>query len=398
MILDFETNKSNWQVRVALHELYRVSCVLDAIGRNVTGQSVVWLVKISPTRRAWIIRERMVTTWITADADSTDPLFALPIPDPFFTHVLEMAAGEHGVDIFCNEADGTIVGRCGDRYISVDEPTGVTFSAKDLPYRDNARRPDGATAIATVSVADLHTFANITHHMPKGIVNEVDVLPFVTMAIGNDSVAYTSDWRRQGLGRVTGAIPANTTGSITTQFYPYIVGRILKCHDPHEDAHIYVDGENADYVYFAGEEWGIRVLQDDEIIGRWHHRVVRELLNADCHVDSTSSDSLPRRIPFTLGRAQCTASFRITNDAEYVRLKYISPTRVQASLSTFDTINSLNQSMVGTRVALEGDTLVVTSDCVLNDSDHFAHHVNAFRTAIQASSSLDELLPIFSQE
>ncbi|MFN5600960.1 MAG: hypothetical protein ACK48T_02420, partial [Acidimicrobiaceae bacterium] len=168
MIPNFETNKSDWTIRVTIGELIDVMSALSMIGRSGgNGEAHVWLTKVPKGPRLWIIRERIITTWITADAESTDPTFALPIPDRFIPHLIEVASGSGGADLFYNETEGTIIGRGTDRYISTDHPDNVEFTEKDMPYLGRIHGHHESPAVAEVSVKDLTLFTDTVQDFPR---------------------------------------------------------------------------------------------------------------------------------------------------------------------------------------------------------------------------------------
>lgn len=399
MIPNFERNKSGWQIRIAIHEIIRINILLDAFARDTTSQAVVWLVKVSPSRRAWIVRDRAVTSWITADADYEDPQFALPIPEYFFRHLFDIARDDDGIDLYCNEADGTIVASSGDRYMAVDEPVGLTFGIRDLPYRGDAPRHGTRPAVATVQVSDLHTFSNVAHNFPRGSVNEEVRAPFISIAIGDGMFAFTADWRRHGLGRVTGAVPARTTGSITTQFYPYTVARVLRAQDASEEATIFVDGDDAEHLYFAGDDWGIRVLQDDEITGRWYKRVALELSQNEYDVVPHSTDSYPRVMKFSSRSVNCVGRFIIRDGIHDIfQVSSALQSRVEETIEIFDMVNSINAELVGAQVVLRDGTLTVVAECRLEDEGSPVICANAVLKGIEKCASNDALLPLFAPQ
>lgn len=397
MIPQFDRNRSPWNIRVAIHEIMRINMMLDAIARDAALDAVVWLVKLSPMRRSWIVRNRSVTAWITADANYDEPHFALPIPDSFFRHLFDIAHENDAVDLYCNEVDGTIVASSGGRYIAVDEPVGLAFSARDLPYRDDDLRLHTRPAIAKVQVSDLHTFSNLVHNVPRGAQVEDVVPPFVSIAIGDGLFAFTSDWRRHGLGRITGAVPAETTGSITTQFYPYAVARLLRSQDPCEEATLYIDGVDAEHLYFVGDDWGIRVLQDDEVTGRWYLKTAQTLSSHGCKVVQHSTESLPRIMRFSMRGVECVGRFVVRDGQhDFFHVSAALQSRVETTLETFDRINLINDELVGARVVLDEGKLLVIAESQLDESSSPYQSVSAVVAGVEKCAAIDELLPLFS--
>lgn len=399
MIPNFERNKSGWQIRVAIHEIIRINILLDAFGRDTTPHAVVWLVKVSPNRRSWIVRDRAVTSWITADAGWDDPHFALPIPEYFFRHLFDIAQDDDGIDLYCNEADGTIVASSGERYMAVDEPVGLTFGIRDLPYRGEAPRHGTRPAVATVQVSDLHTFSNVAHNLPRGSANEEVRPPFISIAIGDGMFAFTADWRRHGLGRMTAAVPARTTGSITTQFYPYTVARILRAQDASDEATIFVDGDDAEHLYFSGDDWGIRVLQDDEITGRWYKQVALELSQNECDVVPHSTDSYPRVMKFSSRNVNCTGRFIIRDGIHDIfQISSTLQSRVEETIDIFDMVNTINAELVGAQVVLQNGMLTVKAECLIEDDGAPAKCMKAVLDGVEKCARNDTLLPLFAPQ
>ncbi len=397
MIPNFDHNRSTWNIRVAIHEIMRVNMMIDALARDSSSDAVVWLVKLSPMRRSWIVRHRSVTAWITADANYDEPHFALPIPDSFFRHLFDIAQEDDAVDLYCNEADGTIVASSGGRFLAVDEPVGLTFGVRDIPYRDDEPRLHTQPAVAKVHVSDLHTFSNLVHNVPRGAQAEDVVPPFVSIAIGEGMFAFTSDWRRHGLGRITGAVPATTTGSITTQFYPYAVARLLRSQDPSEEATLFVDGDDAEHLYFVGDDWGIRVLQDDEVTGRWYLKVAQNLTSNGCKVVSHSTESLPRAMKFSLRGVECIGRFFVRDGQhDFFHVTSTLQSRVETCLDTFDKVNTINQELVGAQVVLLNGALTVVSEFQLDGMSSPFQCVSAVVSGVEQCAAIDELLPLFS--
>lgn len=397
MIPDFNHNRSTWNIRVAIHEILRINVMLDALARDSSSDAVVWLVKLSPMRRSWIIRNRSVTAWITADANYDEPHFALPIPDSFFRHLFDIAQEDDAVDLYCNEVDGTIVATSGGRFLAVDEPKGLTFSVRDLPYRDGEPRLHTRPAVAKVQVSDLHTFSNLVHNVPRGATAEDVVPPFVSIAIGDGMFAFTSDWRRHGLGRITGAVPAETSGSITTQFYPYAVARLLRAQDPVEEATLFIDGVDAEHLYFVGDDWGIRVLQDDEVTGRWYLKVAQNLSSYGCTIDPHSTETLPRIMKFSLNGVECIGRFSVRDGQhDFFHVTSTLHSRVETTLETFDRVNAINQDLVGAQVVLRNDKLMVMAELPLDGKTSPFQCVLSVVNGVEKCAAIDELLPLFS--
>jgi hypothetical protein len=289
MIPDFEANSSDWRIRVSVREILEVHLTIGAINQKMRPNRVVWLTKGENGKRLWIMRDRTILSWVTADGESTDPSFALPIPELFLEQLIEfVAASGDGIDLFCNEVEGTIVARSDNgAYLSIDHPKNVEFQKQDLPYLGNPHSDHSAPVTATVAMLDITQFAKFLFKFPSGVEwGPHDLMPFAVMALDKDTLAWTMDWRRQDSYRFTGSVPASTTGAITATFFPYQMAAVLLTKDRDGEARIFIDGENAEYAYFVGDDWGIRILLDAEYLARWNHKVVRELKNVGVEVDN----------------------------------------------------------------------------------------------------------------
>ena len=398
MSLSFEENRTTWEIRVTKHELIRTLMLLNAIHRAPDAANVVWLTKVDPVTRAWIISERMVTTWITESADYTDPTFALPIPDSFISSLLELVADDDGIDIFCNEVEGTIIGRADDRYVVIDHPENVKFTSNNLPYQTKGSGTWPSVAIATVKNSDLEIFAEVIMNGLSFLTGSNDVLPFVTIDISKNRFAWTSDWRRFGLHRTSGGVPARTTGNITTQFYPYPVARILKMQDSDDDANIFIGGEEADYVYIGGDDWGIRVVNDTEINARWYSKLRRALYANQFSPSSMTSERMPSMLTFEVDGHECFASLHTVDedkDESIGRLTCVLATSIDSSLKIYEEINALNATLVGATVVLRNNELRVITDFPTDAIDNLADVTSHFVAALRKCNSLNEFLPLF---
>lgn len=398
MSIAFEQNRSDWEVRVALHELFRVHMMLVGINRNPHKRNVVWLTKVSPTKRAWIVSDRMITTWITADAHPNDPNFALPIPDSFISCLIDLAHDDNGVDIFCSNIDDSIIGRAGERYALVEHPEGVEFTQRNLPYRALPHGSHNQATVATVSATDMQLFADlvVNWHPRQEVVG--NVYPFVSVEIGSGQFAWTMDWRRHGMFRTTGGVPAHTSGTITTQFYPYPVAKLLKAHDIEDEVKVYIGAEDADYVYFTGDNWGIRVVNDSEINARWYYKVAFELQEQDAEVELSESERMADVIPFDIHDHRCFASLHLAADelTEYGRLTYVVARNVEPSLGVFEKLNELNASIAGASIVLRDNDVRVVCDFALTDELDLSKTMLSFVKAIERIGHAYEILPLFA--
>ncbi|MEI8286284.1 MAG: hypothetical protein WCG15_03170 [Actinomycetes bacterium] len=398
MSIAFERNRSNWEIRVALHELFRVHMMLVGLNRNPNKRNVVWLTKVNPTTRAWILSDRMITTWITSDAHPADPEFALPIPDSFISCLIDLSHDDNGVDIFCNDEDGTIIGRCGSRYAVVDHPEDVTFTQANLPYRALPHGTHNNATMATVDASDMQLFADLVLNWHPRQEVQGNVYPFVSVEIGNSQFAWTMDWRRHGMFRTTGGVPAETSGTITTQFYPYPVAKLLKAHDIEDGVKIYAGAEDADYVYFAGDNWGIRVVNDSELNARWYYKLAVALSEQDADVELTDSERMSDYLPFDIQGHQCFASLHVSPDGltEFGRLTYVVARNVEPTIAMFEKLNTMNSAIAGASVVMRDDDVRVVCDFPLTDELDLAKTMAAFLKAIEQIGQAYEILPLFS--
>jgi hypothetical protein len=395
---DFESNKSTWSIRATLGELVEVASTLMMVRRLGVGESNVWLTKVPGGPRLWIIRERMITAWLVADSEANDPEFALPIPDNFFDHLIEVASGG-GVDIYYNEVEGTIIGRNGDRIVSIDHPGDVQFTERDMPYRGLAHGQHAQPATAEVSVGELSLFSDIVLDFPR--LSEADqsrLFPFVNMVIGDSQLAWTMDWRGFGGARTTGSIGARTNGTSHVTFYPYVVARFLKSRDDHDTARIFADVENSEYVYITGDKWGIRVVGDREELARWGGSLRSQLEESGADVESTKSERIPDYIDFKVDGHSCYGSIHVHENglSEFVRLTHIVVDNVPDTPEVMQEINALNATLVGARVLWRDGEIRVIVEFPAKSMGDFASHMLVFTEALRRCRAITVFLPLFS--
>jgi hypothetical protein len=396
---DFDTNKSTWLIRATLGELVEVASSLMMVRRSGVSESNVWLTKVPNGPRLWIIRERMITAWLVADSEANDPEFALPIPDNFIDHLIEVASGGGGVDIYCNEVEGTIIGRNGDRVVSTDHPTDSKFTERDLPYRGLAHGVHSQPATAEVSVGELSLFSDIVLDFPR--LSEADqsrLFPFINMTIGNDQLAWTMDWRRFGGVRTTGSIRATTHGTSHVTFYPYVVARFLKSRDDSDTARIFVDVENSEYVYVTGDKWGIRVVGDREELARWGATLRVQLEESGAEVEPTKSERIPDFVDFKIDDHGCYGSIHVHEDgiSEFVRLTHIVVDNVPDTPEVMQEINALNAALVGARVLWRDGEIRVIVEFPAKSINDFESHMFVFTEALRRCRTITVFLPLFS--
>jgi hypothetical protein len=401
MIPDFEANSSDWRIRVSVREILEVHLTIGAINQKMRPNRVVWLTKGENGKRLWIMRDRTILSWVTADGESTDPSFALPIPELFLEQLIEFVANGDGIDLFCNEVEGTIVARSDNgAYLSIDHPKNVEFQKQDLPYLGNPHSDHSAPVTATVAMLDITQFAKFLFKFPSGVEwGPHDLMPFAVMALDKDTLAWTMDWRRQDSYRFTGSVPASTTGAITATFFPYQMAAVLLTKDRDGEARIFIDGENAEYAYFVGDDWGIRILLDAEYLARWNHKVVRELKNVGVEVDNWKSMQIPSYMTFTLhGSETCYVSLHELDDLSVtVRLTAILSDDVPESLGVYSEINKLNDSLVGARVSLRDDEVRLVVEFPVDGISNMGAHLSTFTKALTQCKGIHAFLPRFAE-
>lgn len=400
MMPDFESNKSPWVIRATMSELIEVSQIIGMVGRRDGNlESHVWLTRVPNGSRLWIIRERILTAWVTADAETSDPTFAFPIPDRMIPHLVELAMGSGGVDIYYNEVDGSIVGRGADRYVSVDHPGNVKFTEKDMPYVGHVHGHQSQTAVAEVTVGDLHYFADIAHDIPSGVdwANN-SVYAFAEMFIGNNRITWTMDWRQHAGGRTSGSIPARTSSSSHVSFYPYPLARFLRTREESEEAKLILDSEHPEYLFVIGDKWGARVVCDRYENARWCSDLQMRMRLAGIEIEEVKTEQYPDFIRFTINEAECYASIHSAEDqmSEYVRLTHIASNDLPDSSGVLREINALNASLYGTRIVLRDGELRIITEFPATALSDFATHINTFKNALQRCAGITALLPLFS--
>ena len=399
MIPQFETNRSEWQIRVTLREVLEVLVATQSLNLKPGINQNVWLTKTDNCKRLWIIRDRMMLTWVTADAEPNDPSFVLPIPHIFIELLLELMSEGGGADIFCNEVEGTIIARSdGGRYISIDHPENAKFSPKDLPYLGGSSEQENGLAVAEVAMTDMAQFAGFILANPGGVDwSEVNVYPFASIVLEDNQFAWTVDWRRFGAQRITGSVPAHTQGSIATSFFPYPVANVVRVKDKDSSVKIFVDGKDSEYAYFVGDNWGARMPLYPEHLARWHVRLVRQLKKAGMVVADHDSEQLPPFIEFTMGETNCYASIHaMHDDTETMRFTYIVANDVPETLSVYSEINRMNEVLVGSRLSLRENEVRLVVEFPAEGVDNVKQHIGTFQKAVEACKGIDTFLPLFA--
>ena len=398
MIPAFENNLADWKVHVTFNELLDVKFAAMSLNRRSPDPLIIWLTKSSNNTRLWVVRHRMVLTWVTSDAETSDPDFALPIPESFVNQLVDLSSGT-GADLTYNEAEGVIIARSGDQYLAVDHPVGVKFETLDLPYLDDPFGTHQSPVVATVQMDELGAFADAVQTYPRSVEHpDLRVWPFASIAIGNGSFAWTSDWRRFGYQRTTGSVPAVTNGEISTSFYPYLVATVLKSYSGEGEARIFIDGPDAQYIYFVGEKWGVRVVNDAEHLARWSGALESKLESVGCAVRKKNGERIPDFLQFTVDGADCFASVHAGDDgtSELICLTYIASSNTPETLLVLTEINRLNDELIGARVSLRGEEVRVVTDFPASAFDGFEAYFSSFRAGVAASKSLQVFLPLFA--
>jgi hypothetical protein len=399
MIPTFENNLASWKVHVTFRELIDIQCAAAALIRRNTDKPIVWLTKANAFTRLWVVRQYSTLTWVTADADPHDPHFALPIPESFLTDLVEIAAGT-GVDLMYNEVEGVIIGKSGEHVVAVDHPVDVFFDPLDLPYLTSDFGSHDSPVVATMQMSDVSAFATAVHSHPKVEDHaELRVWPFSSVSIGNGRFSWTNDWRRMGHQRTTGSVPAHTQGMLATSFYPYMVANVIRTYSGENEVRVFIDGSDADYIYFVGDTWGIRVVNDAEHLARWSSSIRFNLSEAGCKVKKQKSERIPAIISFAIDGAECYASIHQVNDGleEIIRYTYIASTGTPLTIAVLSKINELNDSLHGVRVTLRDEEVHVTVDFPADQIDAVDSHLASLRAGINATKNTQVFLALFAQ-
>lgn len=391
----FERNRTEWEIRITRGEVLRVFSLIINMGRRAEESPVVWLTKVSPTRRVWIIRDRATLAWISADASPKEPDFALPIPDHFLEEMMDLARTVDGVDVYCNEAENIIVCRGDGRYAAIDHPRDARFSEMDLPYITSSLGEPGHHAVATVAGEDISSFATSTANIPTRI--EIDFYPFVQVAIGDNSLRWTMDWRRYGLWQFSRSVPATTAGEATFTFFPWVASKALMAQDLGGDVRVFVDGPEADFVYFVGDDWGVRILNDAEHLGRWSSRLQAALEALGCVVDPHETERIPDVLRFsTVDGRYCSASIHAINDGmhEVIRLMYVVAENVDERTAVLERVNDLNLELIGARLVVRDGQVRVTTDFPTTSFENIAVHLADLSRAIGVCEVVPEFVAL----
>lgn len=399
---DFEFQRSDWSITVGLRELLHAEMMQQSLNRHGSDTSVTWLTRGADGRRLWICSDEIHLAWVTAVAEAKDPHFALPIPDMFLGQLLDLCQVSGSLEIFCNEVEGTIIARAGDgRYIAIDHPRTPEFTEREMPYLENPDRSHDSPAVAHLTTAELVLFADMVMAVPNHVsVREHGLPPFVTVSLDNNTFAWTIDWRRHGLGRTTGAVPARVTGSVTSTFYPYSVIKMLKSNDHPEDARIFIDGPDSEFAYFVTDNWGIRVTLDREHLAKWMAKLGAALGRFGDHYEEQRHHQIPDRIRFDLNGRVCFGSIHQSEDFDHetVRLTHVVATGVHPIGEVLDRINELNQHLLGVTIEWRDGEVRLVLETLASHLDNFDSHLDLFSAAVTKISSTNDFLPLFTQQ
>lgn len=397
---DFEFNRSSWSIRVTLRELVHVSLMHAAFHRTTSDSSVTWVTRGTSGKRLWICSDGIQLGWCSALAEESDPYFALPLPDMFVEQLFELSQVSGDVEIYCNEEEGTIIGRTSDgRYAAVDHPQRVVFTERELPYLEDSDRPHAAPVVAEVSTGDLCLFAEAMLNTPiHKAPGEHRLPPFVTISLGDGMFSWTLDWREMDGPRLSGAVPASVKGSVTTTLFPYQLAKFLKSFDQPGMARIVVDGPNPQFAYFVGEDWGTRITLDRRHLATWMSDLAAALLGNDVEFDDSPHTRIPDKVVFHVDGTRCFASVHQSQDfdRETVRLTHIAARGVQATSELLAVVNALNIELVGATVEVRDGEVRMVVETDAKNLGCFAPYVAAFRVALRKVSGATGLLPLFA--
>ena len=398
MAPDFENNRSSWSITVTLREVLNASVMQESLNRDGSDTSVTWITRGDNGRRLWICSDDVQLAWVSALAAPTDPHFALPIPDMFVAQLLDLCQITGEVELYSNEPEGTIIARTAEgRYLAVDHPKTPRFTPRDLPYLESPAQSHDSPAVAELTTTDLAFFADAVLTVPNHLsLGEPRIPPFVTITLDKNMFAWTVDWRRYGCGRHTGGVPAAVTGSVTVSLYPYNLAKFLKFFDHPADAKIFIDGPEAEFGYFVGDDWGYRIALDQEVLARWIGNLRAALEPYGVEYDVERLQQIPDRVLFEIDGVNCWASLHLSDEdlRETVRLTYIAAHHVDVESDVLDTINNLNNELVGIVVLVrDGEVRVLLETSVQHLTD-FEPFLQQFATAVRKVSKLTSFLPL----
>lgn len=397
---DFHHNRSSWSITVTLRELVHASLMHGAFHRTTSDSSVIWVTRGANGKRLWICGDGIQLGWYSYLAEDSDPHFALPLPDMFVEQLFELSQASGDIEIFCNEQEGTIIGRTQDgRYAAVDHPQRVVFTERDLPYLENPGRSHGSPVVAEVSTGDLCIFAEAmltgpVHKAPA----ERRLPPFATISLGNDKFSWTLDWREMDGPRISGAVPATVAGSVTTTLFPYQLAKFLKSFDQPGMAKIVIDGPDSEFAYFVGDDWGTRITLDRRHLATWMSALTTALVGTDVEYDDGPHTRIPDRLVFHVEGARCFASVHQSQDfdRETVRLTHIAARGVPATGEVLAVVNGLNMDLIGATVELRDGEIRVVVETDAGNLKAFSAYIAAFTAAVRKVSASTGYLPLLA--
>ena len=399
-------NAENWTITVTIRELLNVMPVLARAHRSRGDESIVWLTR-TDKRRVWSITERNTMVWFFADCDSTDPMFALPLPYNFLDKIMKMVVpGDFSIELRCDASDGSLVATCGERYVSVDHPEDVEFTEDDLPYQPSENGDITHYAVASMTMPDAQFFAHSLFDVTCDAKGEMP--PFTHLAMGDGRMSWTIDWTRFNGGRHTGSVAASVTGEHSCQFLGYALGDVLTGLDDDDNGGLvkfFVDSDEADYLYVVGDDWGTRTSLNLEHCVRWTPKLHSALESVGLEIDGDTFGNYPENTEIDHGDRKFLVSLHASDGVigDFVRFTYFACEDIEATPELLREINEINLCMThATVIWYEGDVRVTTAfpATVLNGEKDgfrtFSQYFAGFHEAMKSTQGLDAFLPLFA--
>ena len=392
-------NPEGWSITITLRELVTVLPTLHRMHRGQSAEAIAWLTR-NELKRYWSISEFGTVAWFTADSETSDPDFALPLPMNFLDKMLEMAMeADSNVELQCDANDGSLVASIGDRYISIDHPVGHEFTSWDMPYQSSEHGNLNRDALCSIAMADAAVFAKSVPNM--GVDTKDEMPPFTTIAVTDGRFSWTTDWSRFGGGRVSGGVPAHTKGEFTTEFFVFPVTDVLSTVDADETDFVrfFVDSDDPDYLYVIGDSWGVRTILNQEHLVRWTGRLHRAL--SAVGFDIEPSDSVRIAGVTKLNDDQNRSFFvslhpGIGPIGDFVRFSYEAGTDTAPTYELFAEINRINETLVGAQLIYSEGSVVLTADFPVESLKDLAPSYALFTAAMDRTNGLDSFLPLFA--
>ena len=392
-------NPEDWSITVTVRELVTVLPALHRMHRGRSGEAIAWLTR-NEKKRLWSIGEFGAVAWFTADSESTDPDFALPLPMNFLDKMLELAMeSDSSVVLGCDANDGSLVATCGERYISIDHPEGHEFTAWEMPYQSSEHGDHNRDALCSVAMSDAATFAKSVSNI--GVDTKDEMPPFTTIAVGDGRFSWTTDWTRFGGGRVSGSVPARTKGEFNTELLVFPVTDVLSMIDTDETDFVrfYVDSDDPDYLYVVGDTWGVRTILNQEHLVRWTGRLHRALSQVGFDIEPSESIRIPAvtELVDDEGRTFYVSlhpGFGTIGD--YVRFSFEAGSGTEPTFELFAEINKINDTLVGAQLVYSDGLIVLTSDFPVEVLKDLAPSFAQFSAAMDRTNGFDSFLPLFA--